>query len=32
VIGGINFVDSASNDTRIDFDRAQYSIAVRWAM
>jgi len=30
VVGAVNYVDSQSNDIRVDYDRAQYSIGVRW--
>ena len=30
VVGTVNYVDSQSNDIRVDYDRAQYSIGVRW--
>ena len=30
IVGDVNFIDSASNDIRINYDRAQYSIGVRW--
>ncbi len=31
IVADVNYYDSASNDLRINYDRAQYSIGIRWS-